>query len=68
MNHYRRAVSFPEIDVTWLCPRLLRQPVRGAAFDGHRFKSCNLVSETEEMKEDHCELCRRHTEGWIILI
>lgn len=42
--------SFPETDLTWLCPRLLRQPVRGAAFNSHRFESCNLGLETKDLK------------------
>lgn len=46
----RASNAFLETDLTWLCPRLLRQPVCGAAFDGHCFESCNLSSETKDLE------------------
>lgn len=43
-----------ETNLTWLCPRLLRQTVRGTTFDSHSFKSCNLSAVT--VKTNHYNL------------
>lgn len=57
MNYSVTPAAFPETNLTWLRPRLLRQPVSWTTLDDHCFKRCDL---SEDVTQECYVLKRLH--------